>query len=829
MLYTFGDCELDTDLYILRRADQVLHLSPKVFQVLIYLLEHRDRVIDKDELCAQMWPEQFIADATLESALRAVRQVVGDSGHAQRVIQTRRGHGYRFVAPVIQHIARSPDTEAQTASAPPSTGESSQLATVPPEETGPEVGHVASGAEHRHLTVLSCDLVDSTALVTNLDPETLREVVRACHDACAAVVRRFDGSVAQRLGESWLVYFGYPQAHEDDAQRAVHAGLALVQAMAQVRARFQHLGVTGLDAALQIRVGIDTGLVVVGELGEGADDTPLALGTPPHLAARLQGLAAPQTVVFSAATYRLVQGWFACQALGTQLLQGFAQPVTIYRVLGDSGVQSRLEVASARGLTPLVGREREVGLLLERWAQVKDGQGQVVVLSGEAGIGKSRLVQAVKEHIAGEPHVHWECRGSSYHQHSAMYPVIDLLQRVLQVQRDDTPLEKLHKLEEALAAYGVSLPKVVPLLASLLSVLLRDNNLSPEEHKQQTIEALVTLLLTLAARQPVLIIVEDLHWVDPSTLELLSLLIDQVPAARVGVLFTCRPEFCPPWRLHEHLTLLTLGRLSSAQVEQMVEYLAQGKTLPAAVREQIVTKTDGVPLFVEELTTMVLESAWFAEPGDQATVTGSSPPLDIPTTLYDSLIARLDRLGVAKEVAQLGTVLGRTFSYELLQAVAPFDATTLQKALAQLVKAGLLLQRGLPPQVTYIFKHALIQQAAYQALLHSTRRQHHQRIAQVLAARFPEIVEMHPELLAQHYTEAGWYVEALPYWQQAGQRACERSAYEEAVVHFTTALEGLKTVPEIPERPQLEYALQAALDSAFMALKGHTHTPAEQV
>ena len=313
-------------------------------------------------------------------------------------------------------------------------------------------------------------------------------------------------------------------------------------------------------------------------LGEGADDTPLALGTPPHLAARLQGLAAPQTVVLSAATYRLVQGWFACQALGTQLLQGFAQPVTIYRVLGDSGVQSRLEVASARGLTPLVGREREVGLLLERWAQVKDGQGQVVVLSGEAGIGKSRLVQVVKEHIAGEPHVCWECRGSPYHQHSAMYPVIDLLQRALRVQRDDTPLEKLRKLEEALAAYGVSLPKVVPLLASLLSVLLRDNNLSPEEQKQQTIEALVTLLLTLAARQPVLIIVEDLHWVDPSTLELLSLLIDQVPAARVGVLLTCRPEFRPPWGLHEHLTLLTLGRLSSAQVEQMVEYLAQGKT-----------------------------------------------------------------------------------------------------------------------------------------------------------------------------------------------------------------------------------------------------------
>src|SRR5262249_53720250 len=284
----------------------------------------------------QVWPEQFIADATLESALRTVRQAVGDSGHAQRVIQTRRGYGYRFVAPVIKHSARNPDAEARTASTPPSTGEFSQPAIVSPEETVPEVRYAASGAEHRHLTVLSCDLVDSTALVTNLDPETLREVIRACHDACAAVVRRFDGSVAQRLGESWLVYFGYPRAHEDDAQRAVHAGLALVQAMAQVRAHLQHLGVTGLDEALQIRVGIDSGLVVVGEVGESADNIPLALGTPPHLAARLQGLAAPQIVMLSAATYRLVQGWFVCQALGTQSLQGFAQPIAAYRVLKDS-------------------------------------------------------------------------------------------------------------------------------------------------------------------------------------------------------------------------------------------------------------------------------------------------------------------------------------------------------------------------------------------------------------------------------------------------------------------------------------------------------------
>jgi class 3 adenylate cyclase len=820
MIYAFGDCELDTRLYILRRADQVVRLRPKVFQMLRYLMEHRDRVVNKDELYQQVWPEQCISDATLESTLRNVRQVVGDNGRAQRIIQTLHGHGYRFVAHVVERNARPADAETQAVPAPPSPVTAPPAQSLSPAEGYPGPERTGTGAEHRHLTVLFCDLVDSTMLAGQLDPEDLREVVRDYHDVCTEVVRRFDGYIAQYLGDGLLIYFGYPQAHEDDARRAVYTGLGIIEAMQPLNA-----GLTPQQGVrLAVRLGIHTGLVVVGEIGGGGRQEQLALGDTPNIAARLQGLAEPDTVVVSGATYHLIEGYFACRNLGVQTFRGVTAPLQVYQVLRESETQTRLEVASLRGLTPLVGREHEVEMLCERWRQVKAGQGQVVVLSGEAGIGKSRLVQVVKEYAASEPHVRWECRGLPYHQHSALYPIIDLLQRTLQIQRDDTPLDKLRKLEDALAGYGVSLPKVVPLLASLLSTLLLDPTLSPEEQKQQTREALLTLLLTLAGRYPVLMIVEDLHWVDPSTLELLGFLIHQVPTARVGLLFTCRPEFRPPWGWHEYLTLLTLGRLPTTQAECMIERVAGGKTLPATVVEQIVAKTDGVPLFVEELTKMVLESEWFTSQADHTTVTGSAPPLAIPATLHDSLMARLDRLGIAKEVAQLGAVIGRRFSYELLQAVAPLDETVLQRALAQLVEVGLLHQRGLPPQATYLFKHALIQQAAYQALLRSTRRQHHRHIAQAMVAQFSEIAEMHPELLAYHYTEAALPDEALPYWQQAGLRALERSAYAEAIAHCTAGLEGLKSCPDTPERAHAERALQSALDTAVLALKRQSST-----
>jgi predicted ATPase len=579
---------------------------------------------------------------------------------------------------------------------------------------------------------------------------------------------------------------------------------------------------------LAVRLGIHTGLVVVGEMGGGTRQEQLALGETPNLAARLQGIARPNTVVISAATYQLLGGFFACQSLGTPLLRGFAQPLEVYQVLYESMARSRLEAAGSTGLTPLVGREQEVALLLERWAQVKDGLGQVVLLSGEAGIGKSRLVQGLTAHVAAEPQA-WltPCQCSPYYQNTALYPMIDLLERVvLRFAREESPPQKLSRLEGFIVQYGLPLAEAVPLFAALLSLPLTADyaplTMSPEQQKQQTLQALLTILLRRAAQQPVLFVMEDLHWIDPSTLELLTLLVDQGPTARILALWTFRPDFSPPWTGRAHLTQVTLPRLPRRQATEMTARVAHSKALPPEVVEQVVAKTDGVPLFVEELTKMVLESGMLQEQEHHYELTAPLPPLAIPTTLHDSLMARLDRLAAVKGLAQLGATLGREFAYDLLQAVAPWDEDTVRRGLHQLVEAEFLYQQGLPPQATYVFKHALIQEAAYQSLLRSTRQQHHQRIAQVLETRFPDISETQPELLAQHYTEAGLMAQALPYWQRAGQRAIQHSAHVEAIAHLSKGLEVLQTLPDSPERTQRELDLQTTLGPVLMATKGFT-------
>ncbi len=732
---------------------------------------------------------------------------------------------FKFCGACGTPLSGPPRARQSTPTAAQRASQEAQTSRLPP----PTIEQPRPEGERRQLTVLFCDLVDSTALATQLDPEELREVVRAYQRVCAEVIQRFEGYIAQYLGDGLLVYFGYPQAHEDDGQRAVRAALGMVQALGRLN---QHLA-QEVGVRLAIRVGIHTGLVVVGAMGGGGRQEQLALGETPNVAARLQGLAAPDTTVISAATLRLIQGAFACQDLGAHPLKGVATPVQVFRVLQERDEQSRHDMAMGRGLTPLVGREQEVGLLLERWAQVKNGHGQVVLLSGEAGIGKSRLVQVVIERVMGELHAQLDWRGSPYHQLSPLYPVIAGLPRQLGWQQEDSSQEKLRKLEDVLSRYRFSLPDVVPLFATLLALPLPEHYpplaLTPQRQKQKTLEALLAWLLRETEQQPVLLIMEDLHWFDPSTLEFLSLLVDQAATMRLFTLLTCRPMFRPPWPMHAHLTHLMLSRLPRQQAARMIERVVGGKVLPAEVRQQLLIKTDGIPLFVEELTKMVLESGILREVNGRYELTAPLPSLAIPATLHDSLMARLDRLATAKTVAQLGATIGRRFAYELLQAVLPLDESTLHQALGQLVQAELLYQRGLPPQATYTFKHALIQEAAYQSLLKSTRQDYHRLIAQVLDERFPDTVATQPELLAHHYTEAGQPAQAVPYWLRAGQRATARSANVEAVSHLTKGLEVLRGLPDTPERIQHELALHLALGQPLLMIKGQDSPELAQV
>jgi predicted ATPase/class 3 adenylate cyclase len=722
--------------------------------------------------------------------------------------------------------------EAETKPAPTSTQPAQPEVTrhdqpIPAE---PPTERRSPEAERRQLTVMFCDLVDSTKLSSQLDPEDYRDVVRAYQKVCSEVIQRYDGHIAQYLGDGLLVYFGYPVAHEEDAQRAIHTGLGIVEAIRTLNTRLA----SDKGVRLAVRLGIHTGLVVVGEMGGAGRQEQLALGETPNIAARIQGLAAPDTVVISTDTYRLVEGYFNCRGLGEQRLRGVSQPIPVYQVLQESGIQSRLDVAISRGLTPLVGREQEVGLLLERWEQAKDGQGQVILLSGEAGIGKSRLVQVLKDHIAEEAHTRWECRSLPYYQNTALYPLTDFFQQALHWQQDTTPEEKLATLEQTLRQYRLPVAETVPLFAPFLSLTFPEDRylpltLSPQQQRQKTLESIVAMVLALVEREPVFFILEDLHWTDPTTLEFLGLLMDQTSTAPLYALLTCRPEFQPSWHHRSYLTEVTINRLSPTQVEQIVHRITEGKTLPTEVLQQIIAKTDGVPLFVEELTKALLESGQLKTVEEHYELTGSFSTFAIPATLQGSLMARLDRLGTAKAVAQYAAAIGRHFSYDLLHAVSPLDEAMLQHELGRLVEAELLYPQGLPPQAIYLFKHALIRDAAYESLLKSTRQHSHQRIAQMLEQRFPETGETQPELLAYHYTEAGLYEQALGYWQTAGQKAIARSAHIEAIEHLTTGLHLLRTLPETPARAQQELGLLTDLGPAVMVTRGLAHPEVEHL
>jgi class 3 adenylate cyclase/predicted ATPase len=657
-------------------------------------------------------------------------------------------------------------------------------------------------AERRQLTVMFCDLVGSTELSSRLDPEDLREVIAVYHRAVAEVVAQFDGFIAKYMGDGVLVYFGYPRAHEDDAERAVRAGLGVIDAVGRLDVS---------SAKPQARVGIATGLVVVGDLiGEGSAQEQSVVGETPNLAARLQALAEPNAVVIAPSTRRLVGDLFEYRDLGAVEVRGLAAPVPTWQVLRRSVVASRFEALRGAGLSPLVGRDEEIDLLLRRWARAKAGDGQVVLISGEPGIGKSRIAAALAGRLHAEPHLRLRYFCSPYHQDSALYPFVDQLERASGFARDDMPAAKLEKLETLLARAAPP-DEDVAFLADLLSLPDSERHplpsLSPQRKKERTLEALIRQLEGLARRQPVVMVLEDAHWIDPTSRELLDLAVERVRSLPVLLIVTFRPEFQPPWTGQPQVSVLTLNRLDRRDRTALVAQIAGGKALPEEVVAQIADRTDGVPLFVEELTKSVLESG--------------VPLVGIPTTLHDSLMARLDRLASVRLVAQIGAAIGREFPYPLLRAVSRLPEDELQAALARLVASELVFRRGTPPDAVYAFKHALVQDAAHGSLLRGTRQQLHAQIAEALETHSPELVDSQPELLAQHYAEAGLVEKSVASWDKAARRSAARSAIAEAAAQFQKALDQLALLPDTPERQRQELDLRSGLGAVLLAVKGY--------
>jgi predicted ATPase/class 3 adenylate cyclase len=676
-----------------------------------------------------------------------------------------------------------------------------------------------SAAERRQLTVLFCDLVGSTALSSHLDPEDMREVIAAYHRVVTEIVTRFDGFVAKYMGDGVLAYFGYPRAHEDDAERAVRAGLSVVDAIVRLDIRC---------VELQARVGIATGLVVVGDLiGEGSAQEQSVVGETPNLAARLQALAEPSAVIIASSTRRLLGDLFEYHGLGTIELKGIAAPVAAWQVLRQSAVASRFEALRGSALTHLVGREEEVDLLLRRWARTKATHGQVVLISGEAGIGKSRLTAALEERLYTEPHLRLRYFCSPYHQDSALYPFIDQLGRASGFGRDDPAATRLEKLA-ALLARAAPPDEDLALLADLLSLPPLERqpllDLDPHQKKERTLNALIRQLEGLARQQPVLMVFEDAHWIDPTSRELLDLTVERVCNLPVLLIITFRSEFQPPWIGQPQVTMLALNRLGGQEAASLVQSVAGGKRLPGEILDQIVERTDGIPLFIEELTKTVLEGGLLRENDGSFVVAGPILPLNIPSSLQASLMARLDRLAPVREVAQIGAAIGRQFSFELLAAVARRNHAQLTDALDQLVAAGLVFRRGSPPHASFIFKHSLVQDAAYRTLLRSRRQQLHGDIAEALAGRFPNVAQAQPELMAHHYTQAGQLANAIESWLRAGQLAIARSAYIEATANLR---KGLELTRSSTGQESQEINLQLALGAALIAIKGYASAEAE--
>ncbi len=674
-------------------------------------------------------------------------------------------------------------------------------------------------AERRPLSVMFCDLIGSTALSSRLDAEDLGEVIRTYQACVAATIRQFDGFIARYVGDGVLIYFGWPEARETDAESAVRAGLAVAAAVSAT-------SVSG--EPLQVRIGVATGLVVIGEpIGSGESRQQTAIGETPNLAARLQSLAGPNQVVIDATTRRQIGGLFECHHLGAVDLKGLPAAVSAWQVLSENHTLGQFE-ALRSGATPLVGRDEEMELLLRRWAQAKAGHGRVVLISAEPGVGKSRLAEALAERIAAEPHTRLRYFCSPHHQDSALYPVIAQMERAAGLSLADGPAAKLVKLQALLitTAPPTEDMALIAELHSLSSAELPPPDLTPQRKKDRTFEALLRQAEGLSHQQPVLMVFDDIHWIDPSSRELLDRVTERIADWPMLLLAMFRPEFQPPWIGQPHVTMLTLARLDRRDTAAMVANVVGNAALPPEIMEEIAERTDGVPLFVEELTKAVLES------GEQAPAALSAvphPALSVPATLHASLMARLDRLGpAAKDVAQIGAAIGREFGHGLLASTTDLSEPQLREALDRLTNAGLLFVRGTPPQSSYIFKHALVQDAAYGTLLRSRRRRLHARIAATLEDRFAEIVLAQPALLARHCTEAELVEQAVAYWLKAGQQALARSAMTEAVAQLRKGLDVLAGLPDGSRRQQQELDLQTALGPALTATKGNSAADANE-
>ncbi|WP_227268562.1 ATP-binding protein [Roseobacter weihaiensis] len=649
--------------------------------------------------------------------------------------------------------------------------------------------------DRRQLTVMFCDLVGSTVISEQLDPEEMTGLLTAYRIACAEVVEQYGGFIGNFMGDGLLIYFGYPQAHEDDPQRAIRAGLSIIAAVDELNQEF-----SAPDVLLNVRIGINTGLVVAADIGAGEQREKMAIvGDTPNIAARLQSLADPGTVVIGRRTHRLIEGLFVCEPLGAQTLKGITEPVEVYRVCETTEARSSFEAKLQRGLTPMAGRKEEVGLLVNRWDQAKEGDGQVVLISGEAGVGKSRVLQNFQSIVTGQncPAISFVC--SNYRQDTPFHPVIDFFERTLQTDANNAPGAMLDRLDAYLAALGLDVAEYGSLLAAMLNLPASGRYdvpvLTLEDQKNKTLKALVTVAEALSATSPLLIVVEDLQWADHSTREFLGLLVEHVRTSRILVVLAFRTDFEPDWTRQPHLTVMRLRHLSRPESIELVEGVTGGRPLPDEVLEHILSKTDGVPLFIEELTKLVLEMDLLELKDGRYILTGPLGATEIPDSLQDSLMARLDHLGSAKEAAQLASVLGRTFGHALLLAVTQKSEEALDHALTRLVDSELLYRRGLAPEIVYEFKHALVKDAAYQGLLHSKRRQLHLEIAEILEVRFPQMTERSPELLSYHYKEAGDVEKAIPYSFKAGDAAAERYASTEASAHYQSALEMAKSVP----------------------------------